>query len=611
MPQAQSDELIRIPVPGKGPLRRKLFSMLCPSLGRLIGLSHINRIYANAHCGDSDEFLSGTLRELGVKVQVRQEDLERIPKVGPCVVVANHPFGAVEGIILADILRSIRPDAKLMANYLLAQIPEMRDIIIQVDPFGSQQATSRNIAPLKESLRWLRQGGLLGVFPAGEVSAFNLRQRAVADKEWSPTVGGIIRKTGAPVVPVYFKGSNRALFHLLGLIHPRLRTVMLPREVLKRRNTTIEMRIGQPIPKSKMQGFESDEKLMEWLKLRTYVLGSRENGEEVKEEEKTPQAMAEVAAPQEPDALAGEIDSLPDEQKLIESDPHLVFVCKKEQAPVVLKEIGRLREITFRAVGEGTGRDSDLDEFDEYYHHLVLYNREDREIMGAYRLGPVKDILREHGRDGLYSNTLFTLKKKFLDRIGEHGLEMGRSFVQQKYQKGYAPLLLLWKGIAAYVVAHPDRCILFGPVSITNDYHSFSRELMVRFLSQRERAEELTKTVKPKSPPKLPHLAGLVVKTARTVCRDIDDLASLISEVETDQKGVPVLLRQYLKLGGKLLAFNVDQDFFDALDGLIMVDLRKTDRKILSRYMGKEAVGEFLDHHGSGQQNEDGTNQAA
>lgn len=593
-------KLIELPVPTTGLFKKTLYNFcVTPSLNRLLCLPTINRIYSNvADVADTDKFLESALKALQVSVRIDPSDLEKIPAKGPVVVVANHPFGAVEGIILAAALRQVRPDAKLMANYMLTLIPQMKDCIISVDPFGTEAAAKRNIGALKECFRWLKNGNMLGVFPAGEVSALNIKKRAVTDKEWSPTVGRIIRKTGVPVLPVFFKGSNRALFHLLGLIHPRLRTIMLPREMLNKRGCTIDMAVGNLIPANKLGGFESDEKLMEYLKLHTYVLKNR-----YKKNKKTvlpvsPQASEPIAEETAPELVRGDIEKLGAENLLLESGDYKVYIAKYEQIPNAMQELARLRELTFREVGEGTGLPLDTDEYDKYYLHLLLWNEKENEIAGAYRLGQSDVILEKYGIEGFYVDSLFKLKQSFVDRV-HPGLEMGRSFVQKKYQRSFSSLLLLWKGIGRFVSRNPQYSVLFGPVSISNDYHTFSRELMMRFLSM-HMGSSMKKAVKPKTPPKLKPLplAGLEIKTARTVCRNVEDLAALISGVESDAKGIPVLLRQYLKLGGKLLAFNVDQDFFDALDGLILVDLKKTDPKILARYMGKEESEKFRELHG-------------
>ena len=594
--------LIELPVPSAGLFKKTLFNYcVSPSLNRLLCLPTINRLYSNvADVTDTDRFLEETLQTLNVSVNIDPADLGKIPATGPVVVVANHPFGAVEGVILAAALRKVRPDAKLMANFMLSLIPQMKDCIISVDPFGSGESAKRNIGALKECFRWLKNGNMLGVFPAGEVSALNLKKRVVTDREWSPTVGRIIRKTGVPVLPVYFKGSNRALFHLLGLIHPRLRTIMLPREMLKKRGGTIDMAVGNLIPANKLEGFESDEQLMEYLKLHTYVLKNRYKKTKKPLALMSSQTLEPLAEETDPELVREDINNLGPDNLLVESGEFKVFIARKDEIPNAMRELGRLRELTFREVGEGTGLPSDTDKFDEYYLHLLLWSEKEREIAGAYRLGQSDVILEKYGSEGFYVDSLFKMKKSFVDRV-HPGLEMGRSFVQKKYQRNFSSLLLLWKGIGRFVSRNPQYSVLFGPVSISNDYHTFSRELMMRFLSL-HMGSSMKKTVKPKTPPKLKPLplASLEINTARTVCRNVDDLAALISGVETDAKGIPVLLRQYLKLGGKLLAFNVDQDFCDALDGLILVDLKKTDPRILARYMGKEEAQEFRTLHGLG-----------
>lgn len=601
MPQTRTHRnLIELPAPKAGAIKKTFFNFcVSPSLNRLLCLSKINRLYSGiAEVTDTEVFLRETLRALKVGVHIDPADLEKVPRTGPVVVVANHPFGAIEGVILAAALRKVRPDVKLMANFMLSLIPQMRETIISVDPFGSQKSAKRNIGALKECFRWLKDGNMLGVFPAGEVSALNLKKRAVTDKEWSPTVARIIRKTGAPVLPVYFKGSNRTLFHLLGLIHPRLRTIMLPREMLNKSGCTIDMAVGNLIPANKLDGFESDEKLMEYLKLHTYVLKNRYK-KAVRPVALMPaETMEPVAEETAPELVREDIDALSEESLLVESGNFKVYVARHDQLPHVMRELGRLREMTFRDVGEGTGTPSDTDEYDKYYLHMLLWNEKEQEIAGAYRLGQSDVILERYGTQGFYVDSLFKMKKSFMEHV-HPGLEVGRSFVQKKYQRNYSSLLLLWKGIGHFVARNPQYSVLFGPVSISNDYHTFSRELMMRFLSL-HKGSAIKKSVKPKTPPKLKllPLASLEVNTARTVCRNVDDMAALISGVESDAKGIPVLLRQYLKLGGRLLAFNVDQDFCDALDGLILVDLKKTDPKILARYMGKENAKTFRARYG-------------
>lgn len=591
MPQARDQGLLRLSPPSKGLLIRSLYPVLAPVASRVLRFSTLNDIYAGLKKHDLDVFLDDALATLGIDVQVSDEDAARIPKDGPLLVVANHPFGGVEGVIMASILRQARPDVRLMTNYMLSIIPELAPIFIGVDPFGSDSAAKRNIGPLKESLRWLKEGHCLGVFPAGEVSSLHLRKRSVVDPRWHDSIGRIARKTKATVLPVYFVGRNSILFQILGLIHPRLRTAMLPREMLKRRHSKVEVRIGTPLPASKLAGLKDDEAVTHFMRTRTYILAHRGSTEIPLESGGEP-----IAPPQPREVLEAEMAELAPEQILFDSDEYLLFIGGRAELPQTVRELGRLREATFREVGEGTGRAEDLDEFDGYYSHLVLWHKADREIVGSYRIGPTDEILSRFGAQGLYTNTLFKFKLRFLKQITP-ALELGRSFVRSEYQKSYAPLLILWKGIAAYVARNPHYRFLFGPVSISNSYTPFSRSLLVKFLNTHARRRiGRRRPVKAKTPPKVK--AGPNWKEIRALCESIEDLGAYISEVEGDQKGVPVLLRQYLKLGGKIMAFNVDPDFANALDGLILVDLTATDPKILAKYMGQDNATAFLRHHG-------------
>lgn len=595
------------------PLNRPLRAMVGKPLEKMLCLPTLNSLYARIGGREAEGFPGRVLDLLGVAVDAPEADLARIPATGPAVVVANHPFGAIEGVVLLQALLRVRPDVKIMANSLLALVPELRGHLITVDPFGSRNAARRNIAPLKEAIRWARGGGLLAVFPAGEVSSLQLRKRAVTDPDWSPTVGRIIRISGAPAVPVYFDGANGPLFHLMGLIHPRLRTVMLPRELLNKRSRTVRLGVGRPVPAQKIARFASDEQLTQYLRLRTYVLGQRCRRDQgpagvlraLAPRPAAPRAlpapaMTPVAPPCDRAALAREIAAQPAPNVLLEQGDYVIVCAQGRYLPTVLPELGRLREIAFREVGEGTGRARDIDRYDDYYHHLVLWNRAAQEIVGAYRLGRADIIAGGYGPAGLYTHSLFDYDQRFLERISP-ALELGRAFVTAEYRKSYNPLLLLWKGIAAFVSRERRYRLLFGPVSISNDYHPCSKLLMMRFLRANHAPEGgLHKLIRPRTPPRLRarRPGGLGFATINTVCPDIEDLASAISDIEADGKGIPVLLRQYLKLGGTVLTFNRDPDFGDAIDGLMLVDLAHTPPKTLERFMGRDEAAMFLAAHG-------------
>jgi putative hemolysin len=260
--------------------------------------------------------------------------------------------------------------------------------------------------------------------------------------------------------------------------------------------------------------------------------------------------------------------------------------------PRMLHEIGRQRELTFRQVGEGTGKSLDLDRFDDYYWHLLLWNRKKRELVGAYRAGNTTEILEQHGVAGLYTNTIFRYDERLFQKLGP-SIELGRSFVRPEYQRQYAPLLLLWKGIAGLIAMHPEIPVLFGAVSVSNDYNKASRELIYRFFESRIEKDELSELVAARHPFRPAFLRRWDCTGMCRALRDLDELSEPIADVEPDGKGLPILMRQYGKIGGKLLGFSVDRGFSNTLDGLVVVDLRQTDPQVLHRYMGKKAAQRF------------------
>ncbi|MFZ0593825.1 MAG: GNAT family N-acyltransferase [Bryobacteraceae bacterium] len=553
----------------------------------------------------SEPYFSALLRELGVSWSISPLDLERIPNTGGVLVIANHPFGMIEGVVMSGLLQQLRSDTRVMANSLLARFPEVAENLILVDPFGGGQPVASNRKGLREALAWLKQGRMLGVFPAGEVSSLHFPHWHVTDPDWNQSIARLAILANVPVLPVFFEGRNGVPFQLAGLVHPRLRTALLVREFLNKRRKTLEIRAGNLIPPRKLQEFASDKERIEYLRRKTYVLANRKEPKKARPfllsipSRTQPAAsprQARIVSPTDPILMEQEIAALGPDALLDVQGDNSVYISNANRIPNVVREIGRLRELTFRATGEGTGRSIDLDNFDSYYLHLFIWNRAYREIVGAYRLGQSDLILRNFGRRGFYTSTLFAYKRAFLDRLTP-ALEMGRSFVRVEHQKSYAALLLLWRGIGAYIAANPKYSVLFGPVSISNEYHPGSKQLIVRFLKEYCSAGDLARLVRARSPFRARPVSGWDTGSGTGAVWDIEELSALIADLETDQKGVPVLLRQYLKLGGKLVSFNVDSTFSNTLDGLIVVNLLKTDRRLLERYLGKAGAESFLNWH--------------
>ncbi|NTW60091.1 MAG: lysophospholipid acyltransferase family protein, partial [Nitrospirae bacterium] len=425
MATIQQDRIFKLDTPFPDPFRRALFDLMQGPVEHLLAFPRLNEAYADVRRQSDDRsFFDKALDRLGVDYDLPADDLRRLIQVtGPAVIVANHPFGGIEGLILSSLLTSFRCDVKFMANYLLGIIPEMRDLIIAVDVFDGEGSVARNIRPLRESVHHVRKGGMLVVFPAGTVSHLDLQNRAVTDPAWSTMVARLVRKTGATVIPLFFHGMNSAWFQLAGLVHPVLRTALLPNELLNKQRKVIQMRVGSPITFERLNAFQNDALMTDYLRFRTYIMEHMTPAEPRRNmPSRSPRyavvAPERIAAPESPLLMAEEIATLPADQVLVENGDQIVIQAEAGQIPYLLFEIGRLREITFRAVGEGTGRTVDLDRFDDHYIHLVIWNKVKQEAVGAYRMGKTDEIMRTRGVRGLYTSTLFRYRPDLVERMG-------------------------------------------------------------------------------------------------------------------------------------------------------------------------------------------------
>ncbi|MET1282821.1 lysophospholipid acyltransferase family protein [Vibrio navarrensis] len=558
----------------------------------MTGLSKLDKFYMQRPVGcNTPAFLRYTLQVLGIDYHIARGSLDSVPQIGPTVVVANHPLGCVEGVILAELLLTIRSDVQILANQYLKTVPELDKLFIGVDVFEGKDAMKSNMKALRDANKHLAQGGLLLVFPAGEVSQLvDRKQRRVEDKDWSRSVSALIRKNRATAVPVFINGQNSQRFYMAGKIHPLLRTLMLGRELLNKNNQPIQLSIGQAI-KYKEVTTLNDEQLVSYLRLNTYLLGHRGDGQVAANNH--PVSQEPIAQPLDKAILLRELAMLPRDAQLLKQAEFSVYCAKASQIPSLLHEIGRQREINFRAVGEGTGNAIDIDHFDHYYHHLFVWDDEQQCLVGAYRLGLVDELQAQLGIDGLYSRTLFEYGQRFLSQLGQ-SIEMGRSVITAEYQRSMSALLLLWKGIATFVHQHPQYTHLFGPVSISNDYSPAARQLLAQSMTLHHYDTANAEYVKPLNPLPEAHLGWNT--SMLTALGDLQLLSRVIARLD-EGKSVPVLLRQYLGLNGKLVCFNVDPAFNNALDGLIVVDLRDVPEKTLAKYMTVSGAEAYLKHH--------------
>jgi len=577
-----------------GPLK-SLARPLDPALLKLFVPEELVRSYSASRLDGQTaaDFVACMLRQLRISYEVQGTDKNRIPASGPALVVANHPFGMLEGLILVDMLERVRTDFRIVANGLLATTPALHEKVFFVNPFDDASATE-NGKSLRLSLDWLRRGGMLVMFPAGEVSHLNWGESPVTDPKWNSASARLARKIGCPTVPMFFEGANSLPFQMLGALHPRLRTLNLARELVKKRSQTIHVRVGTPIPASVLKSYPDAESATDYMRARTYLLSNRDSRRQFVPHLPQPHIKPVCAAPPA-ESIAREVDALPADRELCAGSDLKVLLASAREIPNLLNEIGRCREITYRAVGEGTGKATDLDEFDQHYQHLILWHQTDRRLAGAYRLVATPDVLPSKGVKGLYTNTLFNYSPEFFERIGP-ALELGRSFVCLDYQKHYSPLLLLWKGIANYVQRRPECSVLFGAVSISSDYQALSRTLIVEHLKG-HLAKELAGLVRPRRGFRRHLPLPKHVKLLTRLIGSVDELSASVQDLELDGKGLPVLIRQYMKVGGQFLGFNVDPHFSNALDALVFADLRIAATPMLERLMGRAGAQAFRSWH--------------
>ncbi|MDR9827314.1 GNAT family N-acyltransferase [Vibrio sp. FNV 38] len=558
------------------------------------GLTKLDDIYAQRPINCStDEFLRYALESLNINYKIESGQLNVIPNSGATLIIANHPLGGVEGIILAELLLMIRPDVKVLANQYLERVPELASLFIGVDTLDQDKTKKVNAQALRQANQHLSQQGLLLVFPAGEVSSpAKGNPGMVQDKIWHRSVASLIKRHQATTVPIFIHGYNSKSFYRAGKIHPLLRTLMLGRELLNKSQLSIPLSIGEPIRYKEISKLDAPQ-TMQYLRLNTYLLRHRTQQKKVKLLSNTivePISCAKPAA-----LLKAELESLPSTALLINSGDYSVYCTEHNKIPHLMHEIGRIREINFRAVGEGTNQSIDIDEFDRDYLQLFVWDNIKQRLVGAYRLGLVDRIVEKRGINGLYSRTLFEYKQQFIDRLGANNtIEMGRSVVAAEYQKSMSALLLLWKGIATFVSRNPQYTHLFGPVSISDEYNDTAKQLLTETLEIHHSDQESANFVKPVNPLTKDDVHWQ--SELLTSLFDIQLLSRVIARVDSG-KSVPVLLRQYLGLHGKLVCFNVDPNFNDAIDGLIVVNLTSVPEKTLARYMTLEKAKAYLANH--------------
>ncbi len=526
------------------------------------------------------------------------DDVARIPATDALLVVANHAFGGADPQVLATLLDRVRSDVKFIANSLLADLPVVQGRVFVVNVLNEIDGPKRNRQSLREVIEWLRDGHCVCVFPAGEVGHIRWSRWRSVDGHWQAQVARVARLTHATVLPIFIEGCNSWRFQLIGLVHPVLRTLLLAREYARAVGKTIRMVVGSPILFDELISQGTNNDIMRYLRVRTYLLRTRlDRPRFARPTLVSPLPVAEV--PQHESAeFAAEIAALPPQDLMVRSGELEVYLTRSDRIPLTMLEIGRLREISFRAVGEGTGKVIDIDRFDSKYHQMLVWNARTHEVVGGYRLGFTDRIMQEQGIDGLYTSTLFAYPPSAVQSLGP-ALELGRSWVAPAWQRRPAPLLLLWKGLSQVAVRDPRYAIMYGPVSISDDYQSMSKKFIMAFLQSYRAAGVFAQAVKPRNPPENEPFLDWDADHTRGVVRRMEDVERVVREIEANGRSVPVLIRQYLNLNAKIIAFNIDPDFGNVVDALVYLDLRQMPSRLQEFYFTAAGAKSFRAFHAS------------
>ena len=530
-------------------------------------LGKINRLFDGAADYQGREFADHLIENMGITIDVSPEQLENIPKEGGFVLVSNHPFGGIEGVMLLSAIAKVRPDFKLMANFILSYIPNLKECFFSVNPFEKNPEWKSSVNGIKGAIQHIAAGNGLGVFPAGEVSRYHGHDFP-EDLPWSTSIARIIKNAGVPVIPVFWDGRNSKLFYAVDKIHTMLGTARLTKELINKHDRCFNLQIGKPILPAEVALYESPKDLAAYLRSRSYAL---EANIPTKAIERKEVKQAEIDAPTDLSLMLAELEAIREKSFLYSASDFDCYLADYQDIPNLMHEIARLREVTFRAIGEGTGKSLDQDEFDSYFKHLILWDKAKQRIVGCYRLGIGSEIIPKLGIKGFYVSTLVDFDDSFSEKLS-HTIELGRSFVALDYQKEVLPLVLLLRGLSDVVVRYPEINHFIGPVSISSWYPKFYQSLIVRFVSEKHAIED---DLKDMVTPKTPFVPDFLKVDADVLLENnmngVDKFDKFLFRLSNGEYRLPTLFKKYLKLNAKFLCFNVDPDFNDTLDSLLFL----------------------------------------
>lgn len=550
---------------------------------KLTKITEVNKLYDLLRHMVGKDFFEAFVRERNLKYIVFSEDLAKIPKTGPFIVVSNHPLGAIDGILMVKILTEIRPDFKVMGNFLLEKIEPMAPFVIPVNPFENKKGIRNSATGMRETLKHLEKGGCIGIFPAGEVSNKNNEFSEILDKAWEKPALKLIKMAKVPVVPMYFHAKNSRIFYQISKIHPSLQTLLLPAEMMHKRDKPIRIRIGKPVTVKVLEDHDTIEEMGEFLQKKIYMLKSYyEKRRTIADQLKLPNLKLNFSLMKEENVVHNIIDETPKEEIIAEiatlgkkdkmlfrNGNYEVYFAAYSEIPSIMREIGRQRELAFRKIGEGSNLPFDLDEYDEYYHHLFLWDSAAQKLAGAYRMALGSEVMKKYGIEGFYTSSLFEFDPE-LQPFFRKVIEMGRAYISTEYQQKPLPLFLLWRGIVHVCLRNPEHKFLMGGVSISDKFSEFSKSLMIEFMRSHYYDSAVAQYIHPKNEFKVKIKDRDKNLFFDEVESDVNKLDKIIDDLEPEMR-LPVLIKKYIKQNAKVISFNVDPNFNDAIDGLMYI----------------------------------------
>lgn len=532
-----------------------------------LGLGKINRLFDGAADYQGREFADHLLENMNITIDVSADQLENISKEGGFVVVSNHPFGGIEGVMLLSAIAKVRPDFKIMANFILSHIPNLKECFFAVNPFENNPEWKSSVSGIKGAIQHIAAGNGLGVFPAGEVSRYHGHDFP-EDLPWSTSIARIIKNAGVPVIPVFWEGQNSKFFYALDKIHTMLGTARLTRELANKHDTCFNLQIGKPIMPAEVALYENPKELAAYLRSRSYALEANIPTQAV---EKKVADLEEIDAPTDLSLMLNELEAIREKAFLYSTSDYDCYLADYEDIPNLMHEIARLREETFRAIGEGTGKSLDQDEFDRHFKQMILWDKVKQKIAGCYRLGIGSEIIPKYGVKGFYVSTLVNFDEAFAKHLS-NTIELGRSFVTLEYQKEVLPLMLLLRGLSDVVVRYPEAKHFIGPVSISSWYPKFYMSMIVKYVTEKHPvSEELAHMATPMTPFHEDFLKVDADVLMQGNMDGIEKFDKFMFRLSNGQYRLPTLFKKYLKLNAKFLCFNVDPDFNDTLDSLLFL----------------------------------------